>query len=41
MEFYITTKIFLSSIDRTLLCKRDLFFHAAPHTLIQFDYKLF
>ena len=40
MESYITAKPFFSSIDRTLLYKRDLFLHTTHRKLSQFDYKL-
>ena len=40
MESYITAKPFFSSIDCTLLYKRDLFLHTAHRRLSQFDYKL-
>ena len=41
MEFYITAKSVFSTIDRTLLYKRDLFLHAAHRNLSHFEYKLF
>ena len=41
MESYITAKLFFSSVDHTLLYKRDLFLHATRHNLTTFAYKLF